>query len=46
MIGWANVSNKRDSLEYELGFVDRKLRDAGFNDALEAELTRLRIFLA
>ena len=46
IVGWANVSNTADGLKSEFGFVDRKPRDAGFGDALEAELTRLRIFLA
>jgi uncharacterized protein YcaQ len=45
IVGWANVSNKADTLECAFGFVDRKPRHAGFNDALEAELARLRDFL-
>ena len=45
VVGWANASRKADRFEFQLGFVDRQPRDAGFERELEAELARLRIFL-
>ena len=46
VVGWANVSRREDDLHCTLGFVDGRPRDAGFESALDAELTRLRAFLA
>lgn len=48
VIGWCNAVtnpvNRR--LDCRLGFVTRRPRDAGFESALEAEVARLRTFLA
>jgi uncharacterized protein YcaQ len=47
VIGWANVSNRGDSLETDIGFVSgRAPRDRGFKPALEAEIEAMRVFLS
>ena len=46
VIGWTNVSRKAGDLECQFGFIDRRPREAAFERELEAELVRLRIFLA
>ena len=46
VIGWANVSVNAGRLRSEVGFVARRPRDRQFRPALEAEIERLRLFLA
>ncbi len=46
VIGWGNLSVKNGVLESELGFVGSRPRDAAFRRELEAELDRMRTFLA
>ena len=46
VIGWANASWKSGALDCELGFVASRPRDPCFERELEAELARLREFLA
>jgi uncharacterized protein YcaQ len=46
VIGWANASWKAGALDCELGFVGSRPRDVSFERELEAELARLREFLA
>ena len=46
VIGWANVSRSSGDLECQLGFIERRPREAAFERELEAELARLRGFLA
>jgi uncharacterized protein YcaQ len=46
VIGWANAGVVDGALACEFGYVaGRAPREAAFGDALEAELTRLRVFL-
>ena len=45
VIGWANVSARDHRLEVELGFVNGRPAEKGFEAALEAEIERLRAFL-
>jgi uncharacterized protein len=46
VIGWANLQVVAGSLNVELGFVAKRPAGAPFRRALEAELERLRAFLA
>jgi uncharacterized protein YcaQ len=47
MIGWGNLKLEGDELESSLGFIEpRAGRDPAFKRALEAELERMRRFLA
>lgn len=46
VIGWGNVTRVGDGLECQFGFVGARSQDAGFEPALEAEVARLRAFLA
>jgi uncharacterized protein len=47
IVGWGNVSLRGGELHADLGYVQsRPPRDRGFRAALEAELERLRAFLA
>jgi uncharacterized protein YcaQ len=45
VIGWANVSVTAGQLHTELGFVDRRPREAAFARELDAALERMRRFL-
>ena len=45
VIGWANVQRKGESLDAELGFVERRPREREFGVQLEAEIERMRTFL-
>jgi uncharacterized protein len=44
--GWANIRNDGDRLVTEIGFAQRRPRDAAFRRELEAELERIREFLS
>jgi len=46
VIGWANLSVKTGELSSEFGYVESQPRDRAFKRELEAELERMRIFLA
>ena len=47
VVGWGNLSVAAGVLQAQLQYVDGQVpRDAAFNDALEAELARMRAFLA
>ena len=46
VIGWANVSVQNSLLRVDAGYVEsRPARDRAFQQALEAELERMRVFL-
>lgn len=45
IIGWANLSIKNGTLEYELGYTSAPPRERTFKRELEAELDRVRTFL-
>lgn len=45
VIGWANVTAKAGQLQPDVGYVDRKPRDAAFRTALDEELQRMSAFL-
>ena len=45
VIGWANLSMKKDELSSEFGYVESQPRDRIFKRELEAELDRMRSFL-
>jgi uncharacterized protein YcaQ len=46
VIGWGNLSAATGALNAQLHYVDGKPpRDAAFEDAMEAELARMRVFL-
>jgi uncharacterized protein YcaQ len=45
MIGWANISVKNATLDFEFGYVKSQPRDRVFKRELEAELNRLKTFL-
>ncbi|HEV2833827.1 MAG TPA: crosslink repair DNA glycosylase YcaQ family protein [Pyrinomonadaceae bacterium] len=46
VIGWANVSVKNGALECDIGYVGSPPRERAFKRELDAELDRLRTFLA
>jgi uncharacterized protein YcaQ len=46
VIGWANVVVKNGALECDIGYVEPQPRERAFKTELEAELDRLRTFLA
>ena len=47
VVGWGNVAIKDGSMQALLGYVDSQPpRDRGFTRALEAEMERMRVFLA
>jgi uncharacterized protein YcaQ len=46
VIGWANLSVKDGALISEFGYVETQPRDRRFKQELEAELDRMRVFLA
>ncbi|WP_374436756.1 DNA glycosylase AlkZ-like family protein [Inhella sp.] len=45
VIGWANLKVVKGRLQHELGFVERRPKEAAFGPALEAELAAMREFL-
>ena len=45
VIGWANLSVQSGVLTPEIGFVQRRPRDAAFTAALDDELQRMSVFL-
>lgn len=46
VIGWVNLSNKNDALDYNLGFISGNApNDRSFKRELEAEIDRVREFL-
>jgi uncharacterized protein YcaQ len=45
VIGWANASYKDGRLDCDFGFVEKRPEGAAFERELDAELTRMRIFL-
>jgi uncharacterized protein YcaQ len=45
VVAWANVSVKDGQLDCELGFVEKRPKDRGFDRALETELVRMRTLL-
>jgi len=45
IVGWGNVSMQAGRLECRLGFTQRRPRERAFEDALEAELAAMRLFL-
>lgn len=46
VIGWANVKRQRNKLEFEVGFVAERPRDAKFRRELDAEIARFASFLS
>ncbi|MEP6917756.1 MAG: crosslink repair DNA glycosylase YcaQ family protein, partial [Acidobacteriota bacterium] len=46
VVGWGNVSLQRGELHAEFGYVASRPRDAAFRRELEAEVERMRVFLA
>jgi uncharacterized protein YcaQ len=46
IIGWANVKLVDGRLDVDLGFVGKRPRDAGFQQALDVELAAMERFLA
>ena len=46
VIGWGNLLVKNGRLESELGYVGSPPRDRAFKRELDAELDRMRVFLA
>jgi uncharacterized protein YcaQ len=46
IIGWANLSLRNGDLDAQFGFVKARPRDRGFRSELDAELERIRNFLA
>ncbi len=46
VIGWANVEGRNGSIDVELGFVAGRPRERLFSVELDAEIERLRLFLA
>jgi uncharacterized protein len=45
VIGWANVNRGENSLDVELGFVEKRPRGAAFTRALDEEIGRFGVFL-
>ena len=45
VIGWANLSVKKDALHSEFGYVKSQPRERAFKRELDAELERMRVFL-
>lgn len=45
IIGWANLTLREGQLHSDLGFVSQRPGDPGFEQALSAELDRIRAFL-
>ncbi len=45
VIGWVNVSNARNALDVDAGFVKNKPRDGIFRQAFESEVERMKEFL-
>ncbi|MBK8265583.1 MAG: hypothetical protein IPK80_30175 [Nannocystis sp.] len=45
VLGWANLKVVDGRLKHELGFVERRPREAAFTRALEAELAAISSFL-
>jgi uncharacterized protein len=45
VIGWANVSRANGNLEVDVGFVEKRPRDASFSRALDEEIARFKLFL-
>jgi uncharacterized protein YcaQ len=46
VIGWGNLSVKESKLETQIGYVESRPRERAFQSELEAELERMRKFLA
>jgi len=46
VIGWANARVDRERLNVEVGFVEKRPRDADFRPELDAEIGRLETFLS
>lgn len=46
VIGWANASLTGHGLDVDLGFAERRPREAAFEAELEREIARLEAFLA
>ena len=46
VIGWANLSVKNGELNPDLGYIGTPPRDRTFKRELEAEIDRMRVFLA
>ena len=47
VVGWANVSTNSGAIEATVGYVSsRPPRDRGFKHELDAEIERMRVFLA
>jgi uncharacterized protein len=46
VIGWGNLSVKEGLLSAQIGYVESRPRDRAFKSELEAELERMRTFLA
>ncbi len=46
VIGWANARVERERLNVEVGFVEKRPRDADFRPELDAEIGRLETFLS
>ena len=45
VVGWANLSLKNGTLEYELGYINTQPRERAFKRELDAEVERMRTFL-
>lgn len=45
VIGWVNVKRRRDTLDFEIGFVAKRPREANFRRELDAEIARFATFL-
>ncbi len=45
IIGWANVGAKKDLLDVEVGFVDKKPREKNFTEEFDGEIERMKEFL-
>ncbi len=46
IIGWANVSMTSGKVDVDLGFVEKRPKDAAFRQALDAELAAMESFLS
>jgi uncharacterized protein len=46
IVGWANVSMASGKLDVDLGFVEKRPKDAAFRQALDAELAAMESFLS
>ena len=45
VIGWANAAVENGALKVDVGFVGKRPREAAFKNALEEEISNLRVFL-